>query len=195
MDEEKKWEEEKSEALTKSRKIFVPESSLPTDKIKSALSWDEYYLNLAFSASLRSKDPSTKVGSVVVKGTSLVTGYNGFPIGVKDTKERWERPIKYKFVVHAERNALSNAQFDVSGGTIYITHNQPCNECTKSIIQHRISRVVCGSLAASNMTSEQSDKSFLMLAEAGIGVDIIDAIALREKVMQIMARHIGKNNL
>ncbi len=155
--------------------------------VKSDLSWDEYYLNLALSASLRSKDPSAKVGTVIVKDSTVVTGYNGFPAGIKDVGSRWQRPDKYKYVVHSEANALSNARFDTSGGIMYTTHNPPCNECAKLIIQSKIVRVVCGNLTLSATTQAYSDVSIDMLNEAGISVKIVNLNQIYNKVTKIMS--------
>jgi dCMP deaminase len=155
------------------------------------MTWDEYYMNLAMSASLRSKDPSTKVGAVVVKDSTVAIGYNGFPIGIDDLADRWQRPAKYKFVVHSEANALSNAQFDVRGATLYVSHNPPCNECAKLIVQHGIARVVCGNLPTSPTTQAHSDESINMLREAGIIVDIIELDQIYNKVKMIMSKAHG----
>lgn len=154
---------------------------------KSPLDWDEYYLWLAVAAAVRSKDPSSHVGAVVVKGSSIVTGYNGFPAGVDDSDDRWQRPNKYGFVVHAEANALSNARFSTNGSKIYITHCPPCNECTKLIIQHGVLEVICGDRILSESTLEQSDKSFLMLKEAGIPIRVINSEQIYDKVTKIMS--------
>lgn len=106
--------------------------------------WDLRFLDLAKNVSEWSVDPSTKVGCVIATNDNriLSLGYNGFPRGVEDIKSRYEdRPMKLKLVCHAERNALDNAHFDVSGATLYSTL-YTCNECAKSIIQRGIKRVV-----------------------------------------------------
>lgn len=106
--------------------------------------WDIRFLDLAHHVSLWSKDPSTKVGAVVVNNDKQVLslGYNGFPRGVVDKSSRYnDRELKHKLVAHAERNALDNAFTDVRGATMYATLC-PCNECAKSIIQRGIKRVV-----------------------------------------------------
>ena len=110
----------------------------------SQLDWDQRFLNLADHISTWSRDPSTKVGSVIVnaKRHILAVGYNGFPRGVRDSASRYaDKSTKYKFVSHAERNALDNAHLDVEGCTLYASLF-PCNECAKSIIQRGIRRVV-----------------------------------------------------
>jgi dCMP deaminase len=106
--------------------------------------WDLRYLDLAKNVSEWSKDPSSKVGAVIVNQNNQVVsvGYNGFPKGVKDEPERYnDRETKLKFVCHAERNAMDNAPVDLTGCTIYSTFF-PCNECCKSIITRGIKHIV-----------------------------------------------------
>jgi dCMP deaminase len=112
--------------------------------------WDRRYLELAKYVALNwSKDPSTKVGAIVVNHEfrQEFIGYNGFPIGVKDTPERYnDRETKYKLVVHAEANAIRKAGHLAKGATIYIwpSFSLPpvCNECAKLVIQAGINEIV-----------------------------------------------------
>ena len=70
------------------------------------MSKDERYIKISKEIASWSKDPSTKVGVVIVgdKGQIVSQGYNGFPRGFKDTIERYSnRPTKYKYIIHAER--------------------------------------------------------------------------------------------
>lgn len=95
--------------------------------------WARRYLRVAKEVASWSKDPSTKVGAVLVSPDNhiLSTGYNGFPQGLADTKERLEtREIKYKYVRHAERNALSRARVVAQSNDLvmFITH-PPCSRC------------------------------------------------------------------
>jgi len=71
--------------------------------------WDARFMNLARHISEWSKDRSTKVGVVIVGPENEVRalGYNGFPRGIDDdAPDRHERPEKYLWVEHAERNAI-----------------------------------------------------------------------------------------
>jgi dCMP deaminase len=90
-----------------------------------------------------SKDPSTKVGCVVVgpDNRKISFGYNGFVKGIEETYEKWQRPRKYQFVQHAELNAIINCPFDTVGCILYCTH-QPCHRCLEMAGAAGIRRVV-----------------------------------------------------
>ncbi len=110
------------------------------------LSWDEYFAQLTVLTSQKSEDESTKCGAVIVTATNEIvsTGYNGFPRGIKNIPLRQERPIKYKYMEHAERNAVYNcARNGVStvGAIMYIT-GRPCTDCSRAIIQCGIKEIV-----------------------------------------------------
>ena len=122
------------------------------------------------SVSSWSKDPSTKVGAVIVgkDKSEVAVGYNGFPPGVEDLWERLHnRPVKYRFTQHAERNVLDNARFDVQGGTLYVTMF-PCSECAKSIVSKGIKRVICPCPPDREPWAEDSLYSKIMFCEAGV---------------------------
>lgn len=108
--------------------------------------WDRRFLELAALVSTWSKDPSTKVGSVIVDEDRHIisTGFNGFPRGVVDRPDRLaERPTKYGLVVHAEMNAIlaaSRRGANLSGTLLYST-GPACSECMKAIVQCGIVRV------------------------------------------------------
>jgi dCMP deaminase len=109
--------------------------------------WDERYFRLAKETASWSKDPSRKIGAVIIgdRGQIKSQGYNGFPRGVDDSEERYnDRPTKYKFVAHAEANCLYNALHNgtsVYGDTIYVTGLPVCHECAKAVIQCGIKKV------------------------------------------------------
>lgn len=108
------------------------------------MSWDDRFLELATVISSWSKDPSTKVGAVIVDDDNRVVsiGYNGFPKGIKDDHRLDNRDLKYDMVVHAEANALLFANAPTKGCTIYTWPFQPCSRCASLIIQAGIRRVV-----------------------------------------------------
>ena len=107
------------------------------------------YMQLArYQADLFSKDPSTKVAAIILDPRThaiLSTGYNGIPRKMNDTlPERWERPAKYLWTVHAECNAVCNAArsgMSVDGAVAVVTLF-PCSDCAKMLIQAGIKTIV-----------------------------------------------------
>lgn len=116
-------------------------------KRENYLSWDEYFMGVAMLAAGRSKDPNTQVGACIVSPENIIisTGYNGMPKGCSDDDFPWERTgeeTKYPFVVHAELNAILNANGrDLRGSRLYVALF-PCNECAKAIIQSGVKEVL-----------------------------------------------------
>lgn len=109
------------------------------------LKWDRRFIDLAHYVSQWSKDPSTKTGAVITTGDNRVVslGYNGLPIGVADTEERLtNRDLKYKIIVHCERNAVLLAGRPVDGCTLYTWPFASCSTCASMMIQAGIERVV-----------------------------------------------------
>ena len=111
------------------------------------ISWDEYFMGIAMLAARRSKDPSTQVGACIVSADNIIisTGYNGMPKGCSDDIFPWDREgddTKYPYVVHAELNAILNANGrDLRGSRIFVALF-PCNECAKAIIQSGVKEVL-----------------------------------------------------
>ena len=110
-------------------------------------SWDEYFMTLAYLVSMKSKDPSTKVGAVIVGEDKEVraTGYNGLPRGVDDKLDRYEdKNYKYLSSNHAEENAILHcARIGIATKNCSIyTPWIPCSRCAKSIIQAGIKEVI-----------------------------------------------------
>lgn len=119
------------------------------------ISWSEMHMSIAIIASLRSKDPVTQVGSVIVNPNEqkiVSIGYNGFPRGISDDVFPWNRPISDKdedilnskklFVVHAEENAILNKVSSNIKGCIVYSTLMPCHQCARLLIQEGISEVV-----------------------------------------------------
>src|ERR1700691_660374 len=142
--------------------------------------WDHRFLALSQHISLWSKDPSTKVGSVIVDAKRRVVscGYNGLPQGVEDSPERLNnRDIKYKIIVHAERNAIIFSHIDLNGMTLYVWPLMPCATCASLIIQSGINRVVA---PISNNPRWIDDFSLTkqLFKESSITLDLIDINSL-----------------
>lgn len=137
--------------------------------------WVRRYVDLARHVAQWSKDPSTKVGAVIVgqNRRDIVLGFNGFPPGLRDTEERLnDRAVKHLYTQHAERNAIDNARFDCTGGTL-VTTLFPCEECAKSIISRGIARVVTIGFPEAEPWRTKSQLSASMFEEAGVEIKIL----------------------
>lgn len=128
-------------------------------------SWDTYYLNICRNVAARSKDPNTQIGCVIVGPAREIrsTGYNSFPRGIRDdVPERLERPAKYLWMEHAERNAIYNAAragTSVDGCSIYV-EIMPCMDCARAIVQAGIKEVVISRERMRRYASEFYDEHF-----------------------------------
>ncbi len=134
-------------------------------------------LKMAKDIGAWSKDDSTKVGAVITtaQGHPVSWGFNGMPMGIDDTvPERLIRPTKYKWMCHAERNAMDLAsRADLSDCVMFVTFAS-CPNCAQSIIQRGIRTVVVDS----NHTYDKMPTRWIedmtmaheMMLEAGIEV-------------------------
>lgn len=151
------------------------------DYVKGEDAWNDYFFNLCEAISQKSKDPSTKVGAVIVNsGHSIVsTGYNGFPIGVDDKNDkRYERPEKYTWTCHAEENAIAFAARNgiaTNGTTLYCNRLPCCAKCTRLAIQAGIREfvVLCDVDDETLKRWEQeNDIGNMMISESGASMTI-----------------------
>lgn len=142
--------------------------------------WNDRWLKLTEVFASFSKDRSRKVGSIIVddRQVMIASGWNGFPRGVDDNiVERHERPLKYKYTEHAERNAIYNAAANghsTRGCTMYLMW-YPCCDCARAIIQSGIINVVCVEPDWNDPTYK--DDFYItkeMLDEAGVNVQFIN---------------------
>lgn len=145
--------------------------------------WDRHFLQLCLDHARMSKDPSTKVGAVIVgpNREPISDGFNGFPRGIHDTEVRLnDREMKNRLVVHAEMNAVLNAArmgHATRGTTLYLVATDgktvwggpPCTRCTVEAIQAGIEEVV--TFAFKDVPSRWADDiafAKILLIEAGV---------------------------
>ncbi len=109
--------------------------------------WDGRFMRLALHVAEWSKDRSTKVGAVIAGQENEVRsiGYNGFPRNINDDEpSRHERPAKYSWTEHAERNAIYNAArigVPLEGCRIYLPWF-PCIDCARAIVQSGLKELI-----------------------------------------------------
>lgn len=145
--------------------------------------WDHRALRLALGeVNTWSKDPSTKVSAVIMRGKSpIAVSYNGFPPGIEDTEERLSnRELKYKLIQHAEANAISTcAKMGIAteGTTMAVSHF-PCSSCAGMMIGAGIKKVIVQKPTPEFEArwKESQDLSRAMFEEAGIEVVVLDVL-------------------
>jgi dCMP deaminase len=126
---------------------------LDISKKESRPGWDEYFMNIAKVAALRSNCMKRKIAAVIVKDKRIIsTGYNGTPRGIKNCNEGGcprcnaidasGKDLGECLCSHGEENVQA-AYHGVSlkGSTLYTTFS-PCLMCTKMIINAGIAEVV-----------------------------------------------------
>ncbi|KAH9705362.1 CMP/dCMP-type deaminase domain-containing protein [Citrus sinensis] len=154
-------------------KVVSSRSPFDPSKRKGYLSWDDYFMAIAFLSAERSKDPNRQIIFLW-----LGIGYNGFPRGCSDDKLPWAKkskigdPLetKYPYVCHAEVNAILNTNHaSAAGQRLYVTMF-PCNECAKIIIQSGVSEVIYFVEKRLNNSDVAYIASHKLLSMAGVKV-------------------------
>jgi len=133
-----------------------------------------------------SKDKSTVVGAVIVRGKNPISmGVNGFPSGCNDEKpERHERPLKYDWVLHAEANAIINAarNGECTNDTVMYINWFPCANCAGMIVQAGIKKIYCDK--EPDFENKQFGAGFRLaiekLTEGGVEINYMDFEAHRD---------------
>jgi dCMP deaminase len=141
----------------------------------------KYYKLAREMADLFSKDPSTKVGSIFLAPESLMIrtcGFNGMPRGIDETRsERWERPGKYLWCEHSERNAIYNAAREGVGleGSIAVVTLMPCVDCARALIQVGVKTLVTVRPDMSDEKWARWGESFAVAREMfeEVGLDLV----------------------
>ena len=151
------------------------------------MTWVDYFLNIAESVKLKSKDLRTQIGAVIVGEDKEIvsTGFNSFPRGINDeVVDRQERPEKYFWMEHAERNALYNAArigVSTKNTTMYMTCGIPCTDCAKGIISSGVRAIYCkreDTTKNREHWDEHAKRSFQMFQEAGVEIFYYDDLTV-----------------
>lgn len=165
-----------SSNTTLTAKTFVGNIELPSPDNSD---WELVFLDMSYRIAQRSRDPSTKCGAVIAtRDNQFVSwGYNGFPRGVTNFVSRWtERPVKYDYIVHSERNAVLNAVREgrsTKDCVMYLFYSTvPCEQCTLDVIQSGITKIVMGSVEFPGVGNgefyDTESAAREMLREAGV---------------------------
>ena len=143
------------------------------------MNWNDYFLTIAESVKLKSKDRRTQIGAVIVGEDKEIvsTGFNSFPRGIDDNvEERQVRPEKYFWFEHAERNALYNAArigVSTKNTTMYLTCGIPCADCARGIISSGVRAIYCKQEDTTKNREhwdEHAERSIQMFQEAGVDI-------------------------
>lgn len=139
--------------------------------------WHQYFLAIADVVRTKSRDPNTQIGAVIVDDDNQIvaTGYNGLPRGAVYSPERLERPTKYDFFEHAERNAIYAAArrgIPLKGCRLYLSGTHfSCLECARAIIQTGIKAIYAPAPDLSNPVFK-FQTALDLFGEAGVEVFI-----------------------
>ncbi len=164
------------------------------------ISWDELFMGIAELASKRSKDPSTRHGSCIVRDNKVLSiGYNGLPKGFDDDGfhviyntdkmlpslmpkeglvfDYWSKENKYPYAVHSEENAIVNAKQDLTGSTLYLFSEKgyyPCSTCARMIAQSDIFEVVMKTAIKESTKEYNWDHTLHIFDRAGVIIRILE---------------------
>lgn len=139
--------------------------------------WTNYFLGLAKVISQRSHDLQTQHGCVITDRNHRIlgVGYNGFPRGLNDTDLPKTRPEKYPWMIHAERNALSNCTIRPENGIAYVT-GQSCNDCIMALWQEGVTSVIMNKSHGTHLFDSEAQKIFdTFVRMSQIKIEYIDA--------------------
>jgi len=140
------------------------------------MTWDTYFISMLYLVAMKSKDEKTQNSSIIVGPDNEIrsTGYNSFPRGINDNiPERQERPEKYFWFEHGERNSIYNAArvgIPLKGCRLYVT-GIPCMDCARGIIQAGITEVIFHVLKPYErpiIWDEHHNRSIILFNEAGV---------------------------
>lgn len=139
--------------------------------------WHQRFLELAAHIATWSRDPSKKVGAVIVRPDKTIAslGFNGFPRGVEDSDARYQdKALKRELVTHAEINAILHAREPLHGYSLYIWPLAPCVRCAAAIIQSGIAHVYSVPLKDNSNWQATLDLAGTMFKEAGVDFTVLD---------------------
>lgn len=138
--------------------------------------WRDYFMAIAQMVGMRSPDPDTQIGCVIVDWYNriIATGYNGPPPGIDDDLLDWSRPAKYDHVIHAEANALLRCdKANLNGCWLYVT-GFPCLGCLKMAAAKGLDEVVYGGTPVSMCNKEEQEKVLALARKCEITMEYVE---------------------
>ena len=164
------------------------------------INYDDYFLTMCYLVAMRSIDPSTKCGAVLVSKERKVlsTGYNGPIKGSIDGLVPLIRPAKYCHILHAEENCLlayNGSNQDLDGATMYVT-GRPCHKCLRMILQKGIKNIVyCNAnLAVMQDADEKAIVDLMLEYSPKVNIRVLDNIDQIYATLQLTSQYIKDKN-
>lgn len=151
------------------------------------IKWNDLFMTMVYLVAMKSKDEKTHIGAVIVGKNKEVrsVGYNSFVRGLNDNVDsRHQRPEKYFWTEHAERNAIYNATLmgvSLDGCTMY-TNGIPCMDCARAVIQSGIKKIVVDKNwndGNSDKWNEHAIRSLVMFEEVGVEIEYYEGKTLQ----------------
>lgn len=144
----------------------------------------EAVLMLCYGKALDSPDPSTQNAAVLChedewgRLTPFIEtlACNDFPAGVVHSEARWERPLKYQFVEHAERNSIFKAcrRGRCTTKTVMVCPWAACADCARAIVQAGVRKLITQRHDDEDRWKASIDVAFTILAEGGVEVEFFE---------------------
>ena len=158
--------------------------------------WDNYFMFLCYVIAMRSLDPRTKCGCVIVdtKHKIKTTGYNGPLPGIDDSLVPTQPPMKYFWMEHSERGALYSYPGDLEGCIAYIT-GYPCSDCARGLMIKGIKKIIYGpNLAVMSKENQPNMDSVVEMAKAK-GVELMEYKGNFWEVYDILTKYLSTKNI
>lgn len=150
----------------------------------------DYFMSIAKAVAQKSKDPSTKVGTVIVDPSNRVvsTGYNGFVAGCDESVLSYERPEKYLYVIHSEVNAILQAKINLDGCKMFTTFS-PCVNCLKHILQSGVRHIYYEDSSIMRRTSFAENKAIsnLIKSTGATVMSTVTRLRYEEEIAQFIS--------
>lgn len=137
--------------------------------------WRDRFIDLVETFAKWSKDPSRKIGCVIVSADRGIIGhgYNGFPKGVPDVADAfYNKEYKRLRMIHAELNAVLNSSSNLADSTLF-TNRFPCHTCAGVIVQKNIGKIVVPAPYLKHKDWGESWKASLAILHEKVSIEYV----------------------